>query len=93
MREAAQLPDAVNFRGSEYSLTGINGDGLFEPRYHGMRTFGEHSACERGYVAKYAVKGDRLFLEELDITLGDEKPPLHGVAPSGPSTEHDLFDS
>ena len=36
----AQFPDTVNHRGSEYALTGINGDGLFEPRDHGMRAFG-----------------------------------------------------
>lgn len=83
----------MNYRGSEYSLAGINGDCLFEPRDHGIRNFGEHSACERGYVAKYAVKGDRLFLEELDINLGTEKPRLHGAVPSGSGTEYHLFDS
>ena len=70
-----------------------NGDRLVEPCDHGTTTFGEHSAYERGYVAKYAIRGYRLFLQELDINLGSEKPKLHGSVASGPSTCHDLFDS
>ena len=85
----AQLPDTVRYEGQDYDLTGINGDGLFEPLDHGMRPFGQHSECERGYVANYAVKGGRLLLEEVDINLRGEAPLLHGVVPSGLASDGD----
>ena len=42
----------------------------------------ERDDCNRGYVASYAVTGQRLFLEELKINLANEKPSLHGAIAS-----------
>ena len=66
----------------DYDLTGISDDGLFEPKGFGMRTWGECDECNRGYVATFAIVGQRLFLEELEINLEDDKPALHGAAAS-----------
>ena len=71
-----QLPDIVDYKNKDYDLAGISNDGLFQPKDYSMRPWGERDDCNRGYVASYAVVGQRLFLEELKINLEDDKPPL-----------------
>ena len=71
----AQVDDVVVFRGCMYALIGVNGQGLFEPGEHGLQVHMMTTACRRGYVCEYAVKGDQLTL--IALRLGMAEPPTH----------------
>ena len=87
----AQIPDGFSLNNRAYSIVGVNGNGLFNPTSMGLIPQGVFTACWRGYICRYALKNDRLVLDELDITLGDfegEKgeflyhdPEIKGVKP------------
>ena len=63
----AQFNDRVHYEGGWYDLAGINGDGLFEPSDYGMEPRSNCSACWRGYVAHYEVRGNQLLLKTLHV--------------------------
>ena len=65
----AQIPDRVRYGRKLYDLVGINGEGLFEPRAHGLSPMPPHSACWRGFVCTYAVVYEMLWIDYLDINL------------------------
>ncbi|MCW2917788.1 MAG: hypothetical protein JWN52_5856 [Actinomycetia bacterium] len=78
------------YRGDTYSLTGVNGDGLFSPDSSGLTVQAFSTACWRGYVCDYEVSEGGLTLTGVDIGLCDESgnylsvdsaPALFGVRP------------
>jgi len=83
----AQVSDEVLFEGAVYQLTGIDGEGLFDPTDHGLEPQPSCTACWRGHVCYYEVRDGRLLLSAVDISLkpleGSAPPPrpLYGVAP------------
>lgn len=86
----AQISDTVLYRGAEYDLCGIDGEGLFEPQPYGIEPRMISTACWRGYYCTYQVGGDELLLTEVHVGLHDEDaerarrdegPPLFGVRP------------
>lgn len=97
----AQFSDLFEYRGRQFDIAGINGEGLFVPAEHGMAAVGSCTACWRGFVAGYKLEGDRLVLDNLDINLDDErqgffgrfrkKPTLNGVHPSEDGDDLSLF--
>ena len=68
----AQISDRVFYRGREYCLAGINGNGLFDPAEHGMRAVMISTACYRGYFCNYEVVDGVLRLKDLHIRLGPD---------------------
>jgi hypothetical protein len=86
----AQLNDTVLYQGKELCISGVKGEGLFNPEDHGLRTMDLCSACHRGSVCKYEIAGDRLMLKQVDAFLDEEQeesarrgdgPLLLGKAP------------
>jgi hypothetical protein len=79
----AQIPDGVSYRNEGYSLTGVNGKGLFEPQAYGLDIIPAFfSACWRGYVADYAIVEKKLTLTELRVYHeGEDLTELLGVRP------------
>jgi hypothetical protein len=57
----AQIPDQVAFEAGTFSLVGVNGGPLFDPKALGIKPVSMHTGCYRGYVAGYDVDGDGRF--------------------------------
>jgi hypothetical protein len=70
----AQINDIVFYRGLEYDLAGINGNGLFDPAEHGMRPVMISTGCYRGYFCAYEVVDGVLRLQDLHIRLPEDGP-------------------
>jgi hypothetical protein len=78
----AQISDTFIFGGEEYSLIGIQGWGLASPEQFGMEAKMLHTACYRGFIAKYEVTKEALYLREL--TLREKNGnylPIDGIQP------------
>lgn len=65
----AQIHDSCFFKDEEYSIAGVKGEGMFHPAQFGFFPEFMHTACWRGYVAKYAVKDKQLFLKDLEMRV------------------------
>jgi hypothetical protein len=78
-----QIPDTINLGGTTYSITAVDGEGLFKPDEHGLQPRVLSTACWRGFVCSYAVQDDRLLLDTLEIGLEPDHPrvSLHGKTP------------
>jgi hypothetical protein len=84
----AQAMDLVRWRDRTWSLVGIDGTGLFDPRDLGIEPRMLHTAAWRGYICTYGVADDALRLERLEIGFDQAtqeravagNPPLIGRA-------------
>jgi hypothetical protein len=83
----AQAPDTMLFDDREYSITGVSGDGLFDPAIFVTELYPSNTACWRGYVAHYVVREGRLILDRLEASLAPDAtgPEINGVKPSTPT--------
>lgn len=85
----AQVPDRVEFDRTVFYLAGVCGGPLFEPTDIGLLPLMISTACWRGHVCTYAVRGGHLILADLKVgqecLLNGEKLTTHsevrGVAP------------
>jgi hypothetical protein len=75
----AQIPDTLIFKGREFSLTAVDGSGLFDPADHGIEPEALHTACYHGFVVTYAVRDDRLRVASLVLGSQEQPIPLGGV--------------
>ena len=83
----AQAHDLFEWNDRDHLLVGIDGDRLFDPTEHGLVTRPTTTANWRGWVARYAIRDDRLTLMELHdvgLDIGPEElpPTVGGVVPS-----------
>ena len=69
----AQITDKFTYRGEQYSLIGIRGGDLFSPEGFGMEPEIIHTACYRGFYAKYELTDKALLLKELTIREKNDK--------------------
>ena len=95
----AQVHDRLLVYDQELDLVGVNGGELFAPRRYGLRPFRTSTACRRGYVCHYAVRDDRLVLDQLFVSLellggqgrdryaGQAGPAINGVSPIFPNEQ------
>ena len=63
----AQIPDSLLWDGTEHDIVAIDDVWPFSPREHGLAPVSPHTACWRGYVARYAIASGRLVLRTLRI--------------------------
>jgi hypothetical protein len=79
----AQVPDDLNYQGTGYAITAVDGSGLFDPSLHGLVPKPLSTACWRGFTCSYLVDRSRLVLTRLDVGLADDddKPELLGIVP------------
>ncbi|XXT19446.1 hypothetical protein WME94_55410 [Sorangium sp. So ce429] len=80
----AQIDDLVAYAGADWSLAGVNGGDLFDPVSHGFRVRAASTACWRGFVCRYELRDNALYLDGLDIALEGKAPPLLGKMPQEP---------
>jgi hypothetical protein len=66
----AQMSDRFIYRGEQYALAGVNGEGLFDPKEHGLQPVATCTACWRGFRCIYEVRDGRLLLRALQINHG-----------------------
>src|SRR5690349_1426432 len=82
----AQVADSVVYEDVDYSLCGVNGEGLFAPASLGLKPFMSSTACWRGFVCTYAVEDGALVLDDLSINLPHDAdvtgPVIFGAHPS-----------
>jgi len=98
----AQISDIAIYNDKEYSIIGINGEGLFDPYQYDLEPVGTCSACWRGFMVGYLIRDDRLLVDVLNINFkrSDKKffwnkrpPKLNGVKPGDREDEEfGLFD-
>ncbi|HAZ13798.1 MAG: hypothetical protein A2X86_19625 [Bdellovibrionales bacterium GWA2_49_15] len=78
---SCQIPDEVRFDRKLYRICGGEGDGLFNPANFNLHPVRLSSACDRGYEVIYSVRRGKFALQELEINLVDQAPPINGVKP------------
>lgn len=92
----AQLHDSLLYENQEYSIIGVNGQGLFQPMDYGLNPLGLCSACWRGFLCQYFLKDRRLYLNWLRINCGhapQKAPVVNGVYPEYPPEDYPIFDT
>lgn len=72
----AQASDQFEYSGNDYSLAGIKGNALFDPIHYGIKPISSNSACWRGYVCKYLLEEQRLYLKELVVNAREKPVPI-----------------
>ena len=80
----AQVHDTVRFQRTDWSLVGIDGEGLFDPADHGINPVMLHTAAWRGFICHYEIERRRLRLARLTIGL-DEETRQMAEAGKGPT--------
>jgi hypothetical protein len=76
------VADLVELDGRRWTLLDADGDGLFDPVAHGLTPRSTSTGCWRGFRCCYALRGDRLVLAHLRITLpAAQAVPLAGRVP------------
>jgi hypothetical protein len=87
----AQISDSVRYRGRDFSIAGVNGEGLFDPASVGLKVVMMSTACYRGFYCTYAVVEDALLLDRLTVGFNGhdrelaergEGPRLFGKLPT-----------
>jgi hypothetical protein len=77
----AQVPDFFIYGDDKYSLAGVNGQGLFNPADHGIRTIPCSTAMWRGFGCTYALEDERLVLQDLGLCVEGDPPAIFGAQP------------
>jgi hypothetical protein len=71
-----QISDQLIYQGRTFSIAGIDGMGLFDPKQHGFSPQWGSTACYRGYCCAYQVTEEILYLKQIIISLS----PLEAIA-------------
>ena len=79
----AQISDKFLFKGEKYSLIGMTGGSLADPRNYGMEPEMISTACFSGYYATYELTEEALYLRELTVRdRNGNYPPIGGIEPA-----------
>lgn len=89
----AQASDGFDYGDQHYSIAGVRGRGLFEPKRHKLRPVSRATLCWRGYTCRYAMQENRLILVDLRIGLNQSAPVLFGIEPEVPKSQHPIFNA
>jgi hypothetical protein len=100
----AQINDVFRYRGSEYSLSGISEDKLFDISVLGLEPISTCTACWRGYLAFFAIADTHLVVDDLhaslylspgakDAWIREEGPVINGVTPKPADSDRDWFNN
>jgi hypothetical protein len=84
----AQVPDFFVYADVKYSIAGANGQGLFDPTDHGIQPVPCSTAMWRGFGCTYALRDERLVLQDLGLFAEGDPPLIFGVQPEPSSTPY-----
>ena len=70
----AQVPNTLEFQGNLFVVVDASNGDLFDPGQHGFTPISLSTACHRGFVCAYVIEGDRLLLQNLEISHGVRDP-------------------
>lgn len=73
-----QIPDSCELDGQSWAIVADFGSGLYRPRDGGPRLEPLSTACWRGYIARYAVIDQQLWLRNVEMS-----PPANTGGGSG----------
>ncbi|KKN49777.1 hypothetical protein LCGC14_0639230 [marine sediment metagenome] len=75
-----QMSDEFILNGELFSLVSLKGQGLFRPEDFGIISYSSCTACWRGYIMRYIIIKDQLFLDEMQVNV-DKPPKINGIKP------------
>ncbi|MHA1211704.1 MAG: hypothetical protein ACTSSH_04505, partial [Candidatus Heimdallarchaeota archaeon] len=84
-----QISDSFLYKGSEYSLAGVDGTGLFNPEDFELEILPGSTACWRGYHAFYVIKDNKLVLRQLLINVKGDPIKINNNKPK--KTKNHMF--
>ncbi len=94
----AQIPDYLDTGSRSLRIQGVRGEGLFDPKVLGWETHGTSSDNWRGFVARYALAGERLILRQLSIDFAlrflETREPIWALelrSPVGPPLRRPIY--
>lgn len=68
----AQISDLLLHRGVEWTIIGIKGTGLFDPKEHGLVPVSMSSNCWRGFHCGYVIEEEQLRLGRVTLSVAAE---------------------
>jgi len=85
-----QATDLFYYEGNQLQVIGITGTGLYTPEKFGIKTRSASTGCWRGYIMRYEIKDNQLFMEGFWVkTLeGIEPPMINEIIPSQITKEY-----
>ena len=86
-----QAPDQFFYDGNQLQIVGIEGAGLSTAVGFGIETRSASTGCWRGYIMRYEIKDNQLFMEGFWVRTADGvKPPkINDTAPIQITKEYD----
>ncbi|WP_342380073.1 hypothetical protein NVS55_10940 [Myxococcus stipitatus] len=69
----AQISDGLIFQERPFAIAFADGEGLFNPKQHGLSPQMISTACHRGYSCTYEVIAESLCLQRLHIGLPQQQ--------------------
>ena len=79
----AQINDTFRHAQEDWNIAASTGGAIFEPGWFGMAPMMIHTACYRGWYARYAIADNHLVLDQLTVNLPDQAyPDINGVSPA-----------
>ncbi|HZM76103.1 MAG TPA: hypothetical protein VFC19_10270 [Candidatus Limnocylindrales bacterium] len=63
----AQIADEVDYPGTRYAITAVDGEGLFDPAEQGVTPGPSGTGCWHGFHCRYLIRQDRLILDEVHM--------------------------
>ena len=78
-----QAPDLFYYEGNQLKIVGIKGTGLSTAENFGIKTRSASTGCWRGYIMRYEIKDNQLFLEGFWVRTQDgiTPPIINNTAP------------
>ncbi|MHA1555985.1 MAG: hypothetical protein ACTSPM_03535 [Candidatus Heimdallarchaeota archaeon] len=78
-----QASDLFYYEGNKLSIIGIKGTGLCTPKDFEIETRSASTGCWRGYIMRYEIKDNQLFMEGFWVKTADgiTPPVINDTAP------------
>ena len=71
-----QTRDRIHYDEEEFTLIGVDGEGLFDPADYGVKVIPISTACWRGFYCVYSIIDNALYLRETYLGLDKETERL-----------------
>ncbi|HUT81062.1 MAG TPA: hypothetical protein VMZ29_07655 [Candidatus Bathyarchaeia archaeon] len=77
-----QASDLFFYEGNQLDIVGITGTGLYTPKEFGIETRSASTGCYRGYIMRYEIKDNQLYMEGFWVKIAEGiTPPAIMILP------------